>query len=192
MTKLDNHRALMNELVKSRGYRSYLEIGCYANRTFNAIQIGHKVGVDPRRGGTVRMTSDEFFEQNRETFDLVYVDGLHLREQVVRDIYNSLRWLNPNGVILAHDCRPRREDYQIRGQFCGDVWKGIVDIRQDPACDTAVWDMGHGFAAVLPRHNTDLLVDVPEELTWDVYCRDRVRLLRCLKSEDYFRFIGLT
>ena len=32
------------------------------------------------------MTSDEFFIQNKNTFDLIFIDGLHIYEQVIKDI----------------------------------------------------------------------------------------------------------
>ena len=54
------------------------------------------------------MTSDEFFSQNKETFDLIFIDGLHIHEQVLKDIDNSLNVLNENGVILLHDCLPAK------------------------------------------------------------------------------------
>jgi hypothetical protein len=32
------------------------------------------VGVDPEQGGSARMTSDEFFAENTDKFDLVFID----------------------------------------------------------------------------------------------------------------------
>jgi hypothetical protein len=52
----------------------YLEIGCDQNEVFNSIPIipSNKIGVDPRSGGTHRMTSDDFFRQNDKNFDDFY------------------------------------------------------------------------------------------------------------------------
>jgi hypothetical protein len=76
-------------LKKYYNYTSYLEIGCSKNDNFNKMQLlfnstsrGNFIGVDPERGGTMRMTSDEFFEQNKLMFDLIFVDGLHEAHQV--------------------------------------------------------------------------------------------------------------
>jgi hypothetical protein len=104
------------------------------------------VGVDPVHGGAHRMTSGAFFDQNTGCFDLVFVDGLHLREQVVRDVENAARWLNPGGCIVLHDCLPTRREQQLRTQpgggrpWTGDVWKAVVDLRQRPEFDIAVLD----------------------------------------------------
>src|SRR4029450_4170269 len=63
---------LINLLIRNRGYRGYLEIGCFADQCFREIAVEHKVGVDPCSGGTVRMTSDAYFAEaieRRERFD---------------------------------------------------------------------------------------------------------------------------
>jgi len=89
----------------------YLEIGCYERSTFDLVSPGMTIAycVDPAFGGTHAVTSDEFFASNEETFDLIFIDGLHSAAQVMRDIQNSLRWLSYDGFIILHDCNPQRE-----------------------------------------------------------------------------------
>ena len=84
-----------------------MEIGCDENKTINEIKIKEKIGVDPIRGGNLRLTSDEFFLRNNKKFDCIFIDGLHEYTQVKKDIINSVSCLNPNGVILVHDCLPK-------------------------------------------------------------------------------------
>ena len=73
------------------------------------------------------MTSDDFFKDNKEKFDTIFIDGLHIDEQVQKDIENSLNALNEGGTIVMHDCKPLSEEAQIfpRIQIAwnGDVWK---------------------------------------------------------------------
>ena len=113
-------------------FNSYLEIGCDKNQLFSRINIKKKIGVDPSSGGNVRKTSDEFFSDNKETFDLIFIDGLHEYSQVKKDIKNSLKFLNQNGIILVHDCLPDSMSKQAvpryRMTWNGDVWKAIVDF----------------------------------------------------------------
>ncbi len=46
------------------------------------------------------MTSDDFFRQYQgPPFDLIFIDGLHLSEQVLTDVRNSLDWLSPGEVL---------------------------------------------------------------------------------------------
>ena len=55
---------IIEHFIKKNNYKSYLEIGCCKNEVFSKINI-KKVGVDPNSGGTVRLTSDNFFKTNK-------------------------------------------------------------------------------------------------------------------------------
>ena len=46
------------------------------------------------------MTSDEFFKNNKDQFDLIFIDGLHHYNQVKKDIINSVEVLKDGGIIL--------------------------------------------------------------------------------------------
>ena len=99
---------IIQKIINQQKYKSYLEIGCDNDENFSKIIIDKKTGIDPIKGGTLRMTSDNFFEKNIKNFDLIFLDGLHTYEQTIKDIDNSLRYLNINGVILIHDCLPTK------------------------------------------------------------------------------------
>ena len=73
-------------MVTKNNYKSYLEIGCNKDDLFSKVSIEKKVGVDPNEGGNVRLTSDSFFNINTDTFDIIFIDGLHVYEQVKRDV----------------------------------------------------------------------------------------------------------
>ena len=86
--------------------------------TLEAIPISRRVAVDPRPLFSAHVlppgvsvfatTSDAFFAQLEpdERFDLVFLDGLHTVEQTYRDLINSLRHLQPHGVIVIDDVVP--------------------------------------------------------------------------------------
>ena len=105
-----------------------------------SFPISDVMVVDTQSGGTHRMTSDQFFAENKSTFDLIFIDGLHVYEQVLKDIDNSLKVLNENGVILIHDCLPSKIWHQTIPQthssWNGDVWKSIVKSRAREDIDT--------------------------------------------------------
>ena len=89
---------IINWIINNRNYKRYLEIGVYdPNKNFNKIKIPFKISVDPGKEGlseaTYTLTSDEFFKQNTEKYDIIFIDGLHESEQVYRDIMNSLMFL---------------------------------------------------------------------------------------------------
>jgi hypothetical protein len=127
---------VINYFVEKFGYKSYLEVGVdNPNNCFNQIQVPRKVGVDPVKGGTFKGTSDEFFAQNKETFDVIFIDGLHTAEQAGRDIKNALAILNLGGTIFVHDTDPTGEAEQneerTTRKWFGSVWKAWARLRAE-------------------------------------------------------------
>ena len=89
-SKYPSRSEIINKLISFKNYHSFLEIGCDNDENFSKINIDNKVGVDPLKGGTLRMTSDEFFKENKNKFDIVFIDGLHTYDQVKKDILKDL------------------------------------------------------------------------------------------------------
>ena len=152
---------IINKIIIKRNYTSYLEIGCFKDETFNQINIKKKIGVDPVSGGNLRMTSDQFFIDNKEKFDLIFIDGLHVYEQVIKDIFNSIKVLKENGIILVHDCLPRKLWYQtptrMSDTWNGDVWKAIVECRTLENIDTYTCLADEGIGVIKVQKNNNLL-----------------------------------
>jgi predicted O-methyltransferase YrrM len=48
-------------------------------------------------------TSDNFFENNQNFFDIIYIDGLHKYHQVKKDLNNALKFLKKDGIIICDD-----------------------------------------------------------------------------------------
>lgn len=104
---------VINYFIKYRNYRTYLEIGVYDGINFMNVDYSEKIGIDPSfaklhtsaRPYCVRMNSDEFFNSipTDQLFDIIFIDGDHTYEQVVKDIANSKKHLSVNGVIIMHD-----------------------------------------------------------------------------------------
>jgi Methyltransferase domain len=126
---------ILNALIRSRGYKSYLEIGVSSGHNFKQIECLDKIGVDPEKWVEClhHLRSDDFFEQTDCKFDIVFVDGQHLESQVNRDISNSLAHLNPGGVVVLHDCLPPDEwhqrpleEFRWGENWNGTVWKSVL------------------------------------------------------------------
>ena len=131
-----NRIAIVNYFVsKMPKCQKYLEIGCAHNILFDSVFCNHKVGVDPEQGGTHRMTSDLFFENNKEKFHVIFLDGLHTYQQLNRDLKNALQVLEDDGVILMHDMLPLNWEHAHVPKFTdawnGDVWKTSFDILEN-------------------------------------------------------------
>jgi len=101
------------------------------------------------------MSSDIFFLQNKESFDCIFIDGLHHYNQVLKDIDNSLKILNSNGLILIHDCLPKSLDAQpvprTVVEWNGDVWKPFVSKRVKNVLDAYTCYADHGIGVILKR-----------------------------------------
>jgi len=153
---------LINYLIERKNYSNYLEIGCDDDQLFSKIKIKNKFGVDPVSGGNIRKTSDEFFKNNIEKFDIVFIDGLHHYHQVKKDILNSLKYLNNDGIILVHDCLPtslsRQAVPRYKMYWNGDVWKAIVDLRRDENLDIYTLKIDQGIGVIKKIKNTNKLI----------------------------------
>jgi len=128
----------------------YLEIGIEQGGTFLNVNSKNKKGVDPdpkiENRDIIKKKSDDFFKDNRETFDIIFIDGMHQSEYVLNDINNSIRYLNPNGKIFIDDILPSNYNEQQKipnkhyyengilkyGEpWTGDIWKVVFYIMQN-------------------------------------------------------------
>ena len=50
-----------------------------------------------------KTTSDKFFENNKKTFNFIYVDGCHECDFITRDMENSFNFLDKNGIMWMDD-----------------------------------------------------------------------------------------
>ena len=152
---------LIDYLNNKYSFSSYLEIGCNDDELFSRIKIKNKIGIDPVIGGNMKITSDDFFLQNNLKFDCVFIDGLHIYDQVKRDILNSSKFLNENGFILVHDCLPKSLSSQAVPRYKltwnGDVWKAIVDLRRDPNLEIFTCLADEGISIIQNKKNSNTL-----------------------------------
>jgi len=182
--------SIINYLIEQNNFKSYLEIGIrYPWQNFDLIKCDIKVGVDPvvAHDKVFALKSDEFFKVNKSQFDLIFIDGDHLEEQVMRDADNSLKALSKNGTIVIHDCYPKQEDHQgpkdTVGVWMGTVWKTILKLkatRSDLKLYVCEADCGCG---ILRRGNQNL-ISLPSELTWDFYITTYRTLVDMVSFDD--------
>ena len=188
MTRTD----LLNWFIREFKYTSYLEIGILDGLNFRSIALEskNKIGIDPEINldGVLRMTSDAFFESNATLYDLIFIDGLHLRDQVYRDILNALRFLKSGGTIVCHDINPSNEAQQlvprVQSQWTGDCWKAWVQIRAERKdLEMAVVDTESGCGII--RFGLQKAIDLPSGLTWETFCQNRHEWLNLISVEEF-------
>lgn len=188
---------ILNFLIDKFKYQRHLEIGLDTNKNFKKIKCKYKVGVDPAKGiyshanPTYTMTSDDFFNQNKEMFDIIFVDGLHEHKQVYRDIINSLNVLTLGGSVVCHDMNPLSEALQTfprknikGGPWNGDCWKAFVQLRMErDDLEMCVIDADWGIGVI--RKGTQKKL-VAADLTYENLNKNRNEWLN-LVSEMTFK-----
>ena len=151
---------LLAEIHQRRQPRVYLEIGVATGKSLALARTGTTaLGVDPATAATeslvyhspenspqlYKKTSDDFFEgrdvvkeMGRPYFDVAFIDGLHLFDQVLRDFINVEKYAGPDSIVLIHDCLPINAQVATRERttafWTGDVWKIIpilLAVRPD-------------------------------------------------------------
>lgn len=215
LSKSRSRRAhVLQEAINRLGAQTYLEIGVSNGDLFERVRVERKLGVDPidpaervRRqveagARYFQMPSDEFFATQsavleEKGLDVAFVDGLHTYAQALADVENCLRWLNPGGIILMHDCNPTgadmatpaesmldlqryRAEYPDRA-WTGDVWKAVVHLRAlRPEVKASVLDCDFGIGVVFPSPHPERLDYTARQIaamSYDQLAADRRRLL---------------
>jgi len=165
-TAINDRHKIINILTKNT--HKYLEIGIEYGYTFSNTHFLDKVGVDPDpkcetkinvSGSEIfKCTSDYYFDNinihmpddasvdsddcienlKQCDFDVVFIDGMHHCENVLRDFNNSINKLTKNGSIFIDDCIPLNYNEQLKipikhsyengilkygEEWTGDVWK---------------------------------------------------------------------
>jgi len=143
----------VRKVLKHKDSCKYLEIGCFNNFTFNSISLRteDKIGVDPNLGGNIKTNSDDFFKNNQNKFDIIFIDGQHEYSQCQRDVLNSIKFLYPNGFIFLHDLIPLNWKMEhvprLQDDWNGDVWKVGYELSKSSNLDfiIAMTDYGVGI-----------------------------------------------
>ncbi|MBL7157256.1 MAG: class I SAM-dependent methyltransferase [Candidatus Omnitrophica bacterium] len=226
-----NRVHVIQELIDRKKAETYLEIGFGYGDAFLNIKAPRKIVVDPKfvilkkrvlkyfakniskniPNRYHRMTSDYFFERKQHILrrfppDVIFVDGLHTHEQSLKDVFNALKFLNKNGIIVLHDCNPLSEAvaYPARsyreakdacpsgwnGFWSGDVWKTAVYVRSKMTdLEMFVLDFDTGLGIITRKKENNPLEFSEEKIERLSYAdleKDRARLLN-VKDEEYFR-----
>ncbi len=192
---------VINRVIQSIGAKRYLEIGVNTaaqpgySRDKVRVDVKHGVDPNPLTDADFIMTSDEFFATNQETYDVVFVDGLHLFEQALRDCLNALDALEPGGVVILHDTRPSNSlsASRVPGQdkkWHGDVWRAVVILRLlRPWLSVMTLDSDEGLTFVREPREKEApvrLSGLPDDLfAWSSYVAHHRDLLSVIDARRF-------
>ncbi len=119
--------------------RSYVEIGCEFGRSLRLANcvvlaidpINRLTGDLTDRVKFFQETSDQFFQTRSVrdvlgcSYDLGFIDGMHLVEYVLRDFINMEANAHTRSVIIVDDALPEKNEYAGRAPVVSD-WTGDV------------------------------------------------------------------
>lgn len=150
----------LSELHNRLAPRTYLEVGTESGASL-AVAACDAIAVDPqfkldlsatgdrKRTFFFQMASDAFFATENagallgRPLDMVFLDGMHRFEFLLRDLAGAEAACHPRSLILLHDCVPLNSRMACRrwlpggpaeretaGFWTGDVWKILPILRQ--------------------------------------------------------------
>jgi hypothetical protein len=196
---------VLNKLISKYNYKSYLEIGVSNGHTFDNINIDitNKIGVDPDcevykvfwsgKGNVFCVSSNEFFKDLdlEQKFDLIFIDGLHLAEQVFIDIVNSLSHLNQNGLIIVHDCSPQKREhateYNNHAIWNGTVYRGFIEAVKTYDLEYHTLDEDYGCGIIKYKE-----IDLEKKRIiinndWEYFISNKKELLNIINIDEFYK-----
>jgi predicted O-methyltransferase YrrM len=89
----------------------------YAGKDFSIVEKNFDSNLkDVNNVNKIKSTSDNFFVQNKNMYDFIYLDGNHKFDYVIKDCENAWKFLNIGGFLVC-------DDY---------IWNYYRDIKQNP------------------------------------------------------------
>jgi hypothetical protein len=210
MDKVD----IINLIISKFKFKKYLEIGVQnPDNCFNKINcaIKHSVDINEefKQFYTHAYTSDQFFSKLKSSeldlhckyqWDLIFIDGLHLAEQVHKDLHNSLEHINENGYIVIHDCNPpsiyfAREDLYDFNTPAGDGWYGSVwkciQLFRQKNFDIATVDIDTGVGVLRKGFNSkNLSLDINPYYEYNTFDKNRNKILNLCSFEQFHEWLN--
>lgn len=167
---------VINSLTKPTD--DYLEIGVETGFTYQRVHFHSKQGVDPdpkfSDSTLLLKTSDDYFAENKSWKDVIFIDGMHQAEYVVKDINHSIEILNRNGKLFLDDILPLTYDEQCKIPKKHFYENGILKYGESWTGD--VWKVVY---YLLSHHRT--------EMGFSYYYHENYRGVACLTFKEKFQ-----
>ena len=102
--------------------------GMYTEDIFTKFKNAHDA-ADIEFSSYLRMTFDEAVDKfDKNSIDLLHIDGLHTYEAVAHDFYTWLPKLTKKAIVLFHDTHVFRDDFGVHK-----LWSELV--KKYPSCE---------------------------------------------------------
>ena len=139
------------------------------------------------------MTSDEYFKNHKQKFEIIFIDGLHHNEQTYKDIINSLECLHKNGTIVVHDCNPKEKIHQVVPRISkvwnGDCWRAFVRLRKErDNLDMFVIDTDYGCGIIRKGEQLSPMY-INEDITFENFMKYKKEWLNLISVEEFQQWL---
>jgi hypothetical protein len=187
---------LINDLISDLNYKSYLELGVSVGESWKLISCENKIGVDNNINvanefdGVVHSTTDDYFLNNQNKFDLIYIDALHEKNQVYKDFKNSFNALNDSGIIIFHDINPL-DISQTHFNSSGDIFELWIELSNTYKVYTIKGTAGDSVVVFIKSENTKFIDIEVKDYTYQFFSENRERFISYLNYEEIINKIKL-
>jgi len=141
----ENYHNVLKRIHQELKPKRYLEIGVAKGYSLaHAQPETYAIGVDPEPQIEAQIlswtriykqkSSDFFATYTGKPFDLIFIDGLHTYDAVVKDFIGAERLCHTNSIMLFHDTIPlsasTSQEEPVEGHWTGDVWRIIPTLKE--------------------------------------------------------------
>ena len=188
---------LINDLISDLNYKSYLELGVSIGESWKLISCENKIGVDNNINvanefdGVVHATTDDYFLNNKDKFDLIYIDALHEKNQVYKDFKNSFNILNDSGVIIFHDVNPF-DISQTHFNSSGDVFELWIELAKTYKVYIIKNEYDGDSVGIFIKSENSKFIDIEvKDYTYQFFSENREDFISYLNYEEIINKIKL-
>jgi hypothetical protein len=188
---------LINDLISDLNYKSYLELGVSIGESWKLISCQNKIGVDNNINvanefdGVIHATTDDYFLNNKDKFDLIYIDALHEKNQVYKDFKNSFNVLNDSGVIIFHDVNPF-DISQTHFNSSGDVFELWIELAKTYKVYIIKNEYDGDSVGIFIKSENSKFIDIEvKDYTYQFFSENREDFISYLNYEEIINKIKL-
>lgn len=212
---IKNRGLFIKNLIKFKNYNKYLEIGLSNNpnapyRLITDIETKHSVDMNPNTNPDFVADSNTFFNMlHNESFscldkdykwDIIFIDGAHMAQQVYLDLCNSFNHLDENGIIIMHDVLPWSYDMTIeadvgqREATCQDAWK-VVEycLKERNDMHICTLEENNGGLGLITKAKEKRIPILSKEYNkfyqFDVYMQERNKYMNTIKEDEVLKWL---
>lgn len=188
---------LINDLISDLNYKSYLELGVSIGESWKLISCENKIGVDNNINvanefdGVIHATTDDYFLNNKDKFDLIYIDALHEKNQVYKDFKNSFNVLNDSGLIIFHDVNPF-DISQTHFNSSGDVFELWIELAKTYKVYIIKNEYDGDSVGIFIKSKNSKFIDIEvKDYTYQFFSENREDFISYLNYEEMINKIKI-